>query len=233
LRAAGATLAWQFFHDNQPIPDFLRYIEDRDLWNWRLPLSEEVNAAIMAHPATIANFDSIFLGGRERLEELKEEGKHIQKFANRAYQSIASKSVVLRYKSTGHRVAVVNSSVFKSEVGNLLAEREDAEFGLVWHFDHFKKNYWVSMRASRKNTVDVGALASQFGGGGHEKAAAFTFQGSDIDELFEPLPQVSASSTTVVSPTGDDAATAGALAAARIELLPIVPGEQGSGTNAK
>lgn len=35
----GATLAWQFYCNNEEPPMFLQYIEDRDLWKWQLPNS--------------------------------------------------------------------------------------------------------------------------------------------------------------------------------------------------
>ncbi|MFQ5418469.1 MAG: hypothetical protein ACE5FL_15690, partial [Myxococcota bacterium] len=46
LNHSGAILAWSYFHPDEPSPDILQYVEDQDLWNWKLPRSQEVNAAI-------------------------------------------------------------------------------------------------------------------------------------------------------------------------------------------
>ena len=46
LEHSGAVLAWNYFHPDEPAPSLLRYVEDQDLWNWKLPRSQEVNAAI-------------------------------------------------------------------------------------------------------------------------------------------------------------------------------------------
>jgi len=43
-RKSGAVLAWEYFHPSAPIPELLRYIMDRDLWQFRLPQSREVFA---------------------------------------------------------------------------------------------------------------------------------------------------------------------------------------------
>ena len=34
---SGARLAWEFFHSDASIPDLVRFVEDRDLWNWQYP----------------------------------------------------------------------------------------------------------------------------------------------------------------------------------------------------
>jgi oligoribonuclease NrnB/cAMP/cGMP phosphodiesterase (DHH superfamily) len=61
---SGAVLAWNHFHPGKTAPDLLRYVEDQDLWNWKLPRSEEVNAAIgietrralhLAHPVALGS----------------------------------------------------------------------------------------------------------------------------------------------------------------------------------
>jgi len=49
MQHSGAVLAWQYFMPNEPVPDLLRYVEDQDLWNWKLPHSDAVNAAIATY----------------------------------------------------------------------------------------------------------------------------------------------------------------------------------------
>ena len=39
LDHSGAMLSWQYFHPDEPAPELLRYVEDQDLWNWKLPQS--------------------------------------------------------------------------------------------------------------------------------------------------------------------------------------------------
>ena len=34
---SGARLAWEFFQPTQPIPDLVKFIEDRDIWVWQYP----------------------------------------------------------------------------------------------------------------------------------------------------------------------------------------------------
>ena len=53
MNHSAAVLAWQYFRPNDPLPDLLRYVEDQDLWNWVLPNSEAINAAIAWRGGTI------------------------------------------------------------------------------------------------------------------------------------------------------------------------------------
>ena len=44
LSHCGSVLAWQHFHPEQPVPKLLRYVEDQDLWLWKLPKSRATTA---------------------------------------------------------------------------------------------------------------------------------------------------------------------------------------------
>ena len=39
---SGAVLAWKYFHPGKPVPKLLQYIEDRDIWKWKLPHTREI-----------------------------------------------------------------------------------------------------------------------------------------------------------------------------------------------
>ncbi len=45
-KRSGARIAWERYFPQQPLPPVVAYIEDRDLWQWRLPASREVNEAL-------------------------------------------------------------------------------------------------------------------------------------------------------------------------------------------
>ena len=39
MSQSGAMLSWKFFFPEQPVPDLIRYVQDRDLWHWAFPES--------------------------------------------------------------------------------------------------------------------------------------------------------------------------------------------------
>ena len=52
----------------------LRYVEDQDLWNWKLPGSEEVNAAILSYPRRFDVWNELL---ERSVEDLAAEGAPI------------------------------------------------------------------------------------------------------------------------------------------------------------
>lgn len=46
LQECGATLAWKVLFPFEPMPMFLEYVRDRDLWNFRLFYSQEIHEAV-------------------------------------------------------------------------------------------------------------------------------------------------------------------------------------------
>ena len=55
---SGAFLAWHFFHPGEDVPKFISYIEDRDLWKWKLPYSREFSAAFETVPYDFREYDN-------------------------------------------------------------------------------------------------------------------------------------------------------------------------------
>ncbi|MGK0291069.1 MAG: oligoribonuclease NrnB/cAMP/cGMP phosphodiesterase (DHH superfamily) [bacterium] len=164
---SGAVLTWEFFHQ-EPTPLLLKYIEDRDLWRFQLESSSAVSAWFQSIQS-----DNFQIFG-ELVDILSEEtqkntaiieGNAILRYITLQAEKIASLAHLV--KLDGHEVWCVNSSMFASEVGAILAEK--GPFGIVWRAKGGKKIF--SLRGNDK--VDVSEIASQFGGGGHKNAAGF------------------------------------------------------------
>lgn len=49
MEKSGARLAWEWFHPNTEVPRLVRYVEDRDLWRFKLPYCRELNAAVFSY----------------------------------------------------------------------------------------------------------------------------------------------------------------------------------------
>ncbi len=54
---SGAQIAWDFFHPGKTRPVLVDYVGDRDLWQFKLPMSREVNAYVFAWDYTFENWD--------------------------------------------------------------------------------------------------------------------------------------------------------------------------------
>lgn len=53
---SGAVLAWEYFH-NSPPPELLQYIQDRDLWKWKLENTKHMLNALSIHGNDVKTWD--------------------------------------------------------------------------------------------------------------------------------------------------------------------------------
>lgn len=157
---SGAVLAWDWAHD-APAPWLLQYVQDKDLWHWKLPHSREISAALASYPFDFQLWD------RFRQDVLEGEGRAILRYENELVTKLSALASLVTFE--GATVPAVQSAVLTSQIGERLSA--DHPFCLIWHDRNGRRYY--SMR-SREDGTDVGAIASVFGGGGHTHAAGFS-----------------------------------------------------------
>lgn len=163
MEKSGARLAWEFWHPDAPLPELLAYIEDKDLWLWRLPESAEVTIALHSYPMDFRIWDSL------DVEHLKLEGVALR----RLQEQIITQAVSRAGFDTlfGYRVPTVNATEFRSEIANRLCSlHPDSPFAAAFHYDKAGELCW-SLRSI--GDFDVAELARQAGGGGHKNASGF------------------------------------------------------------
>lgn len=169
MTKSGAVLAWEWAHD-QPVPWLLQYVQDKDLWNWALPDSREINAAVASHPF---DFDT---WSRFTQQDLIQEGRAILRYEHEIVSKLAAQAVLVEFQ--GATVPSVQSAVLTSQIGERLSAEHP--FCVIWH-DRDGRRYY-SMR-SREDGTDVGTIAASFGGGGHTHAAGFSVPLGDDGSL--------------------------------------------------
>jgi uncharacterized protein len=165
MARSGAVMAWEYFHPIEPLPLFLEYIQDRDLWLKKMPGVETFNAALRSYPLDFTVWDDLV----DNVNRLLDEGVAIQRYYRTLVES--AKGHYFMRVIAGHCVPVVNGSLFMaSEVAGELAEGNpfaamyaETEHGTIW-----------SLRSRPPDGLDVSEIAKRFGGGGHKHAAGFT-----------------------------------------------------------
>ena len=167
MNKSGCALTWEYFHRREPMPAILAYVQDRDLWKFELPNSEEVNLFISTMPfdfgvwhnnATHPDFVHFAL----------EAGSYIQTFRNGQIKA-ALRDVRIMFWDI-HEVPVVNCSANVSEVGNELCRQYPAAPFSATYCDRKGVRSW-SLRSV--GDFDVSEVARRYGGGGHRNSAGF------------------------------------------------------------
>ncbi len=159
-KKSGAVLAWEWAHQS-PAPWLLQYVQDKDLWQWALPGSREISAALASYPLEFSVWDTL------QQEILEAEGRAILRYENELVGKLVAEAVLVSFH--GETVPAVQSAVLTSQIGERLSSRHP--FCLIWH-DRDGRRYY-SLR-SREGQADVGAIAGGYGGGGHTHAAGFS-----------------------------------------------------------
>ena len=173
MKKSGAMLTWEHFHPGVCPPSLVEYVQDRDLWSWKLPSSEEVSTFIQLQDFDFDLWEKL----SQKLEDstsfatLVGAGEAMLAYRDSFIEPICRKPGFTRIE--GHLVPCVNATQWQSEIGNVLAKKH--HFAVMWFMTQ-KGEYVYSLRSDkdRANEVaDVSAIAGIFGGGGHVHAAGF------------------------------------------------------------
>jgi len=170
MKKSGAMLAWEYWFPHETPPKLIEYIQDRDLWLFNLPGSEEISAALRSQIMTFEVWDALIDDGLEAIEDLKRDGSIILTHQNQMVDIMCEK---ITWMTIGgqHMIPVVNASVYFSEVGNRLCKMfPDAAF-TGFFYDTLEIRQF-GLRSSEKG-MDVSEIAKMYGGGGHVHAAGF------------------------------------------------------------
>lgn len=166
MNRSGAGLAWDFYHPGEPRPEFIDYIEDRDLWRKALPGCDEFTIALRSYPQDFETWDKLVAGGVPRLVD---QGHQIQRYYRLRVDEL--KRGAYRSELAGTPCMAVNAPYFAaSEVAGELAGTDGVQFGLCY-FEGSNGEYLYSLRS--RGDFDVSAIAKLYGGGGHKNAAGF------------------------------------------------------------
>jgi len=172
VEKSGAVLAWEHFHPGTSIPMMLQYVQDRDLWAWRLEDSQQVAAWMRSWPMELARWSGIALEMEdwENLLRIRAEGSAILRFQSRQVEIMADNAIMLTLG--GYEVHAANATCFFSEVGEELCKRfPDEPFAGYWLDRKDGKRQW-GLRS--RGGFDCTTVAKQYSGGGHPGAAGFT-----------------------------------------------------------
>ena len=143
MNHSGAYLAWQYlFGQESEVPLLVRYVEDRDLWSWSLPRTEEVLSVVDSFDRTFDNWNAL--------------SSRLDSFHSESWKEVVSIGVgILDYKNSlisqlmqnahsidilGESIPAINAPFFQSELASELAK--DAQYAAAYYFDGKKYKFW-------------------------------------------------------------------------------------------
>lgn len=181
MERSGAGLAWDFFHANRPSSMLVDYVQDRDLWRFKLPESRAASAFIFSNEYTFEDWERLAaLFEFEFWSQVVPAGLAIER---KHHKDVAELVAENRYEMVigGQWVPVCNlPKTLTSDAGHLMcAAYASANLQGEIVTPPFAACYWdtpqgrVFSLRSRDDGADVSAIAKLYGGGGHRNAAGF------------------------------------------------------------
>ena len=184
MERSGAGLTWDHFFSQETRPSLVNYVEDADLWKFKLHASRNIRHRIHAQPFTFEDF-SYLLG---QLEDIA--GRHdamIEGDAIALYKKTLCEGIIRMGKVDasmgGQKFPLVNAPRhLSSDIGDMLGK--DHPLAATYFVDEDgMMQFSLRSRAENPEAVDVAEFAKQFGGGGHKHAAGFKMPVADFFTL--------------------------------------------------
>ena len=178
MNRSGAVITWNYFFGNTtPVPKFILYIQDRDLWtNVFLDSGEfstffneiKFNFELWEKYLDDKVCDIAIESGRSWLDYKTILVNRAANKASRVIQIINNVYCVVAY---------ANSPEFRSDIGaTILDVHKLVDFSCLWSYDLNKNTTNFSLR-SNNSRFDVKEIAVANNGGGHRNAAGITLAG--------------------------------------------------------
>ncbi len=185
MHKSGAMLAWEHVHQGIPAPALFAYVQDRDLWQWKLGRSKAVCEGLDSIPKEFSAWAALArLDDKTFIDAMVEKGEPLlaikQSRIEALFQLVCRMNIGYPHPDASIPVDGVfgteADSDLTSELCNYIIEKTGvpmAAYAYERLLPSQQTEYSWSLRSQRE--VDVSAIAKSFGGGGHKNAAGFKF----------------------------------------------------------
>lgn len=206
MSKSGAVLACEAFLGDHvkcevgQLGEFFAYLQDRDLWAFKLPNSREVSAALRAYPfdfkvweekTGISRFGQIYEMPGLCIDVLKKEGATCLRLTSQMVQEMCKNARMVEFRDCcdsswqiewakaslphstqlGWVVPCANATSAFSEVGEALLNKFPEATFSAYYLDRADGNRQWGLRS--RPDFDCSKVARNFGGGGHKQSAGF------------------------------------------------------------
>jgi uncharacterized protein len=168
---SGAGIAWAYFFPEQATPWIVRYVQDRDLWNFNYRDTKAVHEFLSSAARDFPTWTRLadLLDNPSKKTVCINAGQTLLRQWDEEVKVIAAEAKPVGINGIGGYVVRCHGK-YASDVGNVLALR-GGTFGLTFDISSDYSTLKYSLRSV--GDLDVSAVAKKLGGGGHKNAAGF------------------------------------------------------------
>lgn len=170
---SGAMIAWNYVKwkekHNRKIPALIPHVQDRDLWEFKLPNTREIILAMGTYQHSFSVYDTLMKLSKIGLKSLVKESVPLMRQHQKAIAGLLQETV-REIEIEGYTVPCANVPYyFASDIGDLL--NTNRRFAATYYDTAAHRVF--SLRSKKGFGANVKDIAAVFGGGGHENAAGF------------------------------------------------------------
>ena len=170
---SGAVLAWMYFHPNTDVPKLLLYVEDHDLWRFKMEFNREFGSALGEYNQDFETWDKLNanLADRDDFSKFISIGGAIADFEDKHVQKLLTFKEKVLFE--GNEIYAVNCSrLYRSIVAHELSTLNGKEGGIEMAIVYYRYDGKVHCGLRSNGDVDVSKMAEKYGGGGHKNASS-------------------------------------------------------------
>jgi oligoribonuclease NrnB/cAMP/cGMP phosphodiesterase (DHH superfamily) len=169
-------LAWEFLQAistrKEKMPEMLKHVQDRDLWQFKLPGTREISEALFSEVYDFNVWDRLLNSKKRDIDKMITMGGLVVKKHFKDVEEILT-SAKRPMLIGGHMVPVASMSyMMASDAGNIMSK--DAVFAGTYYDTEKSRNFSLRSNKENPNWMDVSLIAMQYGGGGHPHASGFS-----------------------------------------------------------
>lgn len=171
MTRCGAVLTHRHFFPDSITPSFLEFVQDRDLWQWKLNGSKEFSAWLQLLEKDLQIWAAGIFTRSFAIQSCISQGTSLLAYekvlVDRAIK--ASRLIAL----CGTTLPATNSAVLQSDICNEMLKDESHDVAACYYHDLETGQIVWSIRSRPNSKITAKEIAERHGGGGHRNAAGF------------------------------------------------------------
>lgn len=175
---SGAFITWKYFFPNDKIPKLIKYVQDNDLWQFKLSNTKQIISYISTLLFRFQDYEKLL--DDNYLDEIQIIGQKIMDDNDKYVSSKVNEAHILfmQFNDKYYMVPHVQSYKSKSDIGHMINTiYKNIDFCAIYAFNKEKNKTFFSLR-SNDNNIDTTIISSQFNGGGHRNSSGFILDNS-------------------------------------------------------
>lgn len=170
-KKSAALLTWEYYFQDKPVPRVVELVNDYDIWAHKLGSDTwSFHFGIHSFPNDPCEtiWEYLLNDDSGVLNNVLNVGGIIKNYNERVYKGrVKSTSFLVDFE--GYKCRAINYSGTGSAIFEHIKEK-DYDIAIVFFYNGEK---WITSLYTTNPDIDVSAIASKYGGGGHKGAAGF------------------------------------------------------------